>query len=301
MRKLLLSLSFALLCLTGLFAQDEGDVQASTDCFGGEYTFDYVNTVGGYNVYNNPILQIDIRFSVARNRWEFIVQGETAVNFVFFFNTFASSPKPPSTTAQAWEDNPDEPTCPAAQAPIVSGTGTQDTMGGDPCEGIGDDDGDGFCNDVDVCPGHDDAIDPDMDGIPSGCDDNPNTPDGVLISAPCFGPDPILLTLSGNDGAHRNIYINNTIQLRMIYRPGDGQWVVESTDGLQTFFTNDFPSLPDPPDSVTSSWALAMQSLVMTWAAARLRSFKATRYQTATACWCILTRPVGRLPWTYQD
>ncbi len=37
--------------------------------------------------------------------------------------------------------------------------------------GGGDDDGDGVCNDVDVCPGGDDNQDRDGDGIPDACDD----------------------------------------------------------------------------------------------------------------------------------
>jgi len=41
----------------------------------------------------------------------------------------------------------------------------------------GDDDGDGVCNDVDICPGGDDNVDSDSDGIPDFCDDCPNDPD----------------------------------------------------------------------------------------------------------------------------
>lgn len=38
------------------------------------------------------------------------------------------------------------------------------------CSLDGDDDGDGVCNSVDICPGFDDNADADNDGIPDGCD-----------------------------------------------------------------------------------------------------------------------------------
>jgi hypothetical protein len=50
--------------------------------------------------------------------------------------------------------------------------GTVD-MGADeaiPCEGDGDDDGDGVCNAVDACEGFDDNADADSDGTPDACD-----------------------------------------------------------------------------------------------------------------------------------
>ncbi len=39
------------------------------------------------------------------------------------------------------------------------------------CGSLGDDDGDGVCNDIDICPGGNDNIDSDGDGIPDACDD----------------------------------------------------------------------------------------------------------------------------------
>ncbi len=46
-----------------------------------------------------------------------------------------------------------------------------DTVGGTLTVGIcADDDGDGVCNDNDICPGHDDNADADGDGVPDGCD-----------------------------------------------------------------------------------------------------------------------------------
>lgn len=49
------------------------------------------------------------------------------------------------------------------------------SSGGPPGEagGCPDDDGDGVCNDADTCPGFDDHVDTDHDGIPDGCDDWP--------------------------------------------------------------------------------------------------------------------------------
>jgi len=38
------------------------------------------------------------------------------------------------------------------------------------CTGCSDGDGDGVCDDQDVCPGHDDNVDSDGDGVPDGCD-----------------------------------------------------------------------------------------------------------------------------------
>lgn len=40
----------------------------------------------------------------------------------------------------------------------------------DPCAGIGDSDNDGFCDAIDTCPGFDDSIDRDGNGIPDYCD-----------------------------------------------------------------------------------------------------------------------------------
>ena len=40
----------------------------------------------------------------------------------------------------------------------------------DPCAGVGDADGDGVCNDVDVCAQGDAAVDDDGDGTPAACD-----------------------------------------------------------------------------------------------------------------------------------
>ncbi|MCB9857766.1 MAG: hypothetical protein H6818_18945 [Phycisphaerales bacterium] len=44
------------------------------------------------------------------------------------------------------------------------------------CSLDGDDDGDGVCNSVDVCPAGDNDVDTDNDGVPDACDNCPNTP-----------------------------------------------------------------------------------------------------------------------------
>lgn len=54
-----------------------------------------------------------------------------------------------------------------ADAPPGDGLPTGDAG---PCA---DDDGDTVCNTADKCPGHDDRLDADQDGVPDGCDDWP--------------------------------------------------------------------------------------------------------------------------------
>ncbi|MEE8526307.1 MAG: GEVED domain-containing protein, partial [Thermoanaerobaculia bacterium] len=60
-----------------------------------------------------------------------------------------------------------------------------------------DDDGDGVCNDFDVCPGFDDNLDADGDGVPDGCDacqgddsTGDDDQDGVCNDADCDDEDP---------------------------------------------------------------------------------------------------------------
>ena len=47
---------------------------------------------------------------------------------------------------------------------------------GEPIDGCSDSDGDGICDEDDICEGYDDNIDSDDDDIPDGCDCKPNTP-----------------------------------------------------------------------------------------------------------------------------
>ena len=54
----------------------------------------------------------------------------------------------------------------------------------DGCDGLTDSDGDGVADSADVCPGHDDNVDTDGDGIPDGCDGLTDSDgDGVADSA----------------------------------------------------------------------------------------------------------------------
>jgi hypothetical protein len=57
----------------------------------------------------------------------------------------------------------------------------------------GDDDGDGFCNAIDICPGGDDAADADGDGIPDFCDCNAATEN--------LSPNPLTHVGSGSSSA----------------------------------------------------------------------------------------------------
>jgi hypothetical protein len=112
------------------------------------------------------------------------------------------------------------------------------------------------CDDNDICPGFDDNADMDSDGIPDGCDANPNTPDGFLIESPCFGADPILLTLDGTDATGRNIYRNTVQSLEVLYNATTMNWEVrEINPGMAVLFTSSEASSPNPPSSSFSPYA----------------------------------------------
>ncbi|MEE9438418.1 MAG: GEVED domain-containing protein, partial [Saprospiraceae bacterium] len=55
--------------------------------------------------------------------------------------------------------------------------GTADCNDSCPNSATGDSDGDGVCDDLDICNGFDDSLDADNDGIPDGCDSCPNDSD----------------------------------------------------------------------------------------------------------------------------
>src|SRR5438105_4165620 len=77
----------------------------------------------------------------------------------------------------------------------ASSGGSSDGNGGSgdsgPCK---DDDGDTICNDVDQCPGQDDRIDIDADGIPD-CKD-----DWLCGATKPNGPPQPLIVVQGGDG-----------------------------------------------------------------------------------------------------
>ena len=56
------------------------------------------------------------------------------------------------------------------------GNGLDDDCDGQTDEGQADSDGDGYGDSCDVCPGFDDAIDGDSDGVPDGCDNCSSAP-----------------------------------------------------------------------------------------------------------------------------
>lgn len=205
----------------------------------------------GRNVYYYSNSGLEIRYNNGASRWEIRARGG---NFdVYYINTFASSPNPPDSGTSAWDDFG---YADGTGNATVTGSGTQTTIGGDPCDGLGGDtDGDGACDDNDICPGSDDFADQDSDGIPDGCDNNPTIPDGVLVDASCLDPDPILFTLSGTDGTGRNVY--NTVffnGLEVRYNSVLGRWEVRASSGaMDVYLYNTFASWPDPPGSA-GSW-----------------------------------------------
>ncbi len=68
-----------------------------------------------------------------------------------------------------------------------------------------DDDGDGTMNDADICPGHDDAIDVDADGIVDGCDSLVDSDgDGVGDNADAFPDDANETVDTDGDGVGDN-------------------------------------------------------------------------------------------------
>ena len=226
----------------------------SNDCLGGSFVFNLNGDDGsGRNVYSNADVQMDIRYNPAMTRWEIIGQGgDMDVFFATDMNTFA--PNPPDDMSAVWSAvGP----CTGASSPMVSGDGTQSMDMGDPCDMLGGDtDGDGVCDDSDICPGSDDNADMDMDNIPDGCDANPNDPDGVIVDAPCIDMNQsYTFLLDGDDGMGRNIYFNALTGLEVAYNSMAGQWEVRARDpGTDVFYVNTFASLPNPPDNTTSTW-----------------------------------------------
>ncbi|MCB0602175.1 MAG: HYR domain-containing protein, partial [Saprospiraceae bacterium] len=243
---------FAMLYLWDLSAQT---IDVNSTCFGGTFTFTYdaMNSPdgSGRNVYYYAMSSLEIRYNTGASQWEIRARGG---NFdVYFTNTFASSPNPPDNTTSTWV--PDGSIC--TDNPTVTGSGTQSTIGTDPCAMLGGDtDMDGVCDDNDVCPGFDDNADMDMDHIPDGCDPNPTVADGVLFNAPCLDAmNPIIFLFAGMDSGGRNIYNNLTYQVEIAYNPMLGRWELRAqSPGTDVYFYNTYASFPNPPDDGTSSW-----------------------------------------------
>lgn len=231
-------------------------IEVTAPCLGATFTFILDETespdASGRNVYFHPQTSIEIQFNTELERWEIRARGG---NFdVYYHNDFASSPNPPDNMTAPWEDNA---ICDGTGLPTVTGDGTQNSLGEDPCTDLGGDtDEDGVCDDNDRCPGSDDNMDQDNDGIPDACDDNPTVADGVLVQAPCLDDDlPILLLVDRVDETGRNVYINETYQIEVRYDAELGRWEVTAEEpGTDVYFYNEFASFPDPPASNDYPW-----------------------------------------------
>lgn len=214
----------------------------------------------GRNVYEEAFgeLRVRLAYNQGASRWELIIIDQ-GVNLVTAYTNFDSSPNPPDLTTAAnagapYTDGPDL----NCGITAVSGDGTQDNLGGDPCADFGgDSDGDGVCDNFDVCPGFDDLADQDEDGTPDGCDPNPEVADGILLTAACLSEEPILFLLNNeeDDATGRNRYSNFAYQLHVDYNSELDRWEVISHEPVSdVYFYNEFPSFPNPPDSETSPW-----------------------------------------------
>ncbi|PHN06704.1 HYR domain-containing protein [Flavilitoribacter nigricans] len=252
MIKTLLNTAFFLFAF-GLSAQT---IDVNAPCLGTTFTFTLDPTespdASGRNVYFYEPASIEIQFNTELDRWEIRARGG---NFdVYYHNDYASAPNPPDNMTAAWEDNA---ICDGTGLPTVTGDGTQDNLGEDPCAELGgDSDGDGVCDANDRCPGEDDDLDQDNDNIPDACDDNPTVPDGVLVQAPCLDADqPLILLPARVDETGRNVYINETYQVEVRYDAELARWEVTAEEpGEDVYFYNEYPSFPDPPASSEYPW-----------------------------------------------
>ncbi|WP_273446726.1 T9SS type A sorting domain-containing protein [Neolewinella agarilytica] len=161
-------------------------------------------------------------------------------------NTF--SPNPPDSATEPYPATASG----CSGSATVSGSGTQSTAG-TPCEGIGDDDMDGICNDNDVCPGQDDTLDDDGDNIPDCIDPNPGTFDGVSFDSPCLGG-ALVFTVSGNDGS-RNTYVNTAQGLEIVFDATNDRWEMRGANaGGAVIYFNTLASIPNPPSTLAMAW-----------------------------------------------
>ncbi|THH35482.1 HYR domain-containing protein [Neolewinella litorea] len=248
---------FLLLISLALSAQ-AGTIRVVAPCFGPDtVNFSYDATVDGRNQYidddGDPTTNSSLRiaYNPLLMRWEIRVINDA--QFVFYAtgtNSFA--PDPPSSLAATYHGTNLCP--PPLDAPVsVTGTGTQDTAGPDPCSAAGgDDDNDGVCNDVDACPGFDDKLDRDGDGAPDGCDP---TFDGVAVTSYCFGGITLDFVQTGTDHTGRNIYTNALQGMEVAFNPTAVRWEVRVvSDPATVFYSNSVASLPDPPSSTFESY-----------------------------------------------
>ncbi|MBT8189402.1 MAG: T9SS type A sorting domain-containing protein [Bacteroidia bacterium] len=154
----------------------------------------------------------------------------------------------------------------------ASGTLSVDLGTVSSCENSGpcpDDDNDGVCNAVDICPGFDDNADADGDGIPDGCDNN-----NCTVVTDNFPTDP--LTHSGGGSSSTTLSYASTHQdvsftisdldavtngnpnnryieeVTVSYVDGNGNTVTEGTYGGNNFSSVDI-DIPGDVNSITVS------------------------------------------------
>ncbi|NJB87564.1 hypothetical protein GGR26_003348 [Lewinella marina] len=239
------------------------EITFSSDCYTG--TFTLAASVNGRNQFvdddgdpnTNPSLRIAYNPSAAR--WE--VQDVNDPSSVFYAteeNSFF--PNPPDSESATWSGMSG-----CTGTATLTGTGTQSTAGeGDACAGEGgDDDNDGICNDNDQCPGFDDNLDPDGDGIASGCDPSPAVFDGVSVASACFGSSsPLNFVRTGMDTTGRYVYTDGPRNLEIAFNPASGEWELRDRDSVsaQVYYSNPLPSTPNPPATVLQEWTTGICS-----------------------------------------
>ncbi|PHN06703.1 HYR domain-containing protein [Flavilitoribacter nigricans] len=130
MKKALLCFFFAL-GIVSLSAQTI-QVVSPAGCFDDTFNFAIDPTrspdATGRNVFvqtDVPTTNLVIAFNSTDNRWEIRADGGSFD--VYYINTFASTPNPPDSNTSAWDDFG---FCDGTGASVVSGDGTQSTLGG---------------------------------------------------------------------------------------------------------------------------------------------------------------------------
>ena len=238
-------------CCHGLLLQGQPgtSITFNLNCLGSQtFLYDDDKSPDGSGRYVYSWSSYEIAYNSGDGQWEMRADGGDFD--VYAINTFDSSPNPPDLNTGTWSGTG---IFGCTLVSNVSGSGTQSGLGGDSCADLGGDtDNDGTCGDSDLCPGFDDNIDQDNDGIPDGCDDNPTIPDGVLITASCLNQNnSILFTYSSTDGTGRNVYrttFANGLEVR--YNLSQGRWEIRASSGTMTVYLfNNFNSWPDPPGS----------------------------------------------------
>ena len=257
--KLFTTLLTSFLLFTAVLSGQAGmTVEFSSDCImpGTTYSMTYMGTdATGRHFYGDESINgagqpvVQIFWDQPSGSWHIGIPGIGSSGIIHATAPNTFSPNPPDSATELYPAGTGG--CPGINA-TVSGTGTQSTAG-IPCEGIGDDDMDGVCNDVDVCPGEDDTIDADGDNIPDCNDPNPGVFDGVSFDSPCIG-EILPFTLTGSDGT-RNIYTNAPQNLEIAFSTANDRWEMRGAGagGAVSHF-NTLATLPDPPSSIAMAW-----------------------------------------------